>query len=85
MYFATCQWNPYGKQFLQQLYPSIKIEDLMVQKLIELMNQDILRIEDPNYHQPCQIIQGEKYKPEHNELVQEAMEEFQENVHNINE
>lgn len=81
MVFASCQWNPYAKSFIEKMYPSKKIEDEKIPKLIKLINEDILRVQDPALHQPCQIIAGSNYSSNKKAEVEEAIEEFKREVH----
>jgi hypothetical protein len=82
MQFASCQWNPYAKSFIQQMYPSITIEDDKIPLLIDLINRDVLRVQDPNFHSPCQIVAGTNYQDSLTTEVHEAIEEFKREVHN---
>lgn len=69
--------------FLQKMYPSRTIDDARIPKLIALINQDVLRIQDPDFHQPCQIVAGKNYvAATHDAAVNEAIEEFKREVHN---
>lgn len=82
MNFASCQWNPYAKSFLQKMYPSKPVNDDEIPKLIDLINKDVLRIQDPEYHKPCQIIAGNKYQgEEHDSLIAEAIAELKRVFH----
>jgi hypothetical protein len=83
--FASCDWNgfPGARNHIQKMYPNKVIDDTKISKLIDLINKDILRVQDPDCHQPCQIVQGTKFKEdEHQELVDAAIQEFVQNVHN---
>ncbi|WP_028982867.1 hypothetical protein [Sporolactobacillus terrae] len=58
--FATCEVNR-GLEFINKMYPSH--EDLAkedVPLLCDLLKEDVLRVQDPDFHQPCQIILGDK-------------------------
>ena len=46
------------------------------------MDRDILRIQDPDFHQPCQIVGGKRYDSKHDSIINEAIQEFKDNVHN---
>lgn len=80
--FASCRWNPYAKGFLQRMYPSKVIDDARIPKLIALINEDVLRIQDPAFHQPCQIVAGKNYSAAtHDAAVNEAIAEFKREIH----
>jgi hypothetical protein len=78
--FATCAPNS-ALAFIRQMYPNQKVEWEMMPLLEELIKQDILRVQDPNFHQPCQIVPGNNYRKEHDGQIQEAINEFVANVH----
>jgi len=82
MQFASCQWDPYAKSFLQKIYPSQVIDETKIPKLLDLLKEDILRIQDPDMHQPCQIVAGPHYNDSLKQRVAEALEEFKVEVHN---
>ena len=83
-YFASCQPNM-ALGFIRKMYPSKKIswDDMPLLKV--LIGEDILRVQDPDFHQPCQIIAGNKYQPERKQEVDAAVQEFMVNVHNREE
>lgn len=75
--FATCIPQT-ALIFINKMYP--KHEDLTkedIPLLYDLIKQDILRVQDPDYHQPCQIIAGREYKKEYDNEIAEAIKEFQ--------
>jgi len=80
--FATCAPNS-ALAFIRQMYPNQKVEWEMMPLLEELIKQDILRVQDPNFHQPCQIVTGKNYRKEHDVQIQEAINEFVVNVHDV--
>lgn len=79
--FASCQWEPYARAFLQKLYPSKTIDDSKIPKLIALIKEDVLRIQDPAFHQPCQIIEGTNFAESDKARVAEAIAEFKREIH----
>ena len=82
MMFATCEVKG-AIRFLKKAYPEKEIKEEQIPKLVDLIGKDILRIQDPDFHIPAQIVSGRKYdKNEHLELVNEAINEFMDNVHN---
>lgn len=78
--FATCDWNN-AKDFLQQMYPSKTIDGDKIPKLVDLIKSDVLRVQDPNMHQPCQIVQGKSYTKNDDAAISEAIAEFRREVH----
>ena len=80
MQFASCQWEPYAKSFLQKMYPLKTIDEDKIPKLVALIKSDVLRIQDPSMHSPCQIVAGKEYDSGKDE-VDEAIEEFKREVH----
>ena len=78
--FASCQWEPYAKSFLQKMYPSKTIEEEKIPLLVDLIKRDVLRIQDPDMHRPCQIVAGKEYESGKGE-VDAAIEEFKREVH----
>jgi len=61
MQFATCEVNR-GLEFINKMYPYK--EDLTrddIPLICELLSRDVLRVQDPNFHQPCQVVAGTKY------------------------
>lgn len=57
IHFATCN-REVALEFLQKLYPSTKVEDTPEDAgpLLDLVEKDIVRIQDPNYHNPAKVI-----------------------------
>jgi hypothetical protein len=75
--FATCEC-PRALGFINKMYPNHK--DLVkedIPLLYELIQQDVLRVQDPDFHQPCQIIAGNKYSKEYDQQIQGAIKELQ--------
>lgn len=60
--FATCD-RRFALEFLQREYPNRVIEDTpdSVGLLLDLVAQDLIRVQDPKFHQPCQIVPGNKW------------------------
>jgi len=76
MNFATCQWSPWGELFLAKSYPHLNINFERLDKLKSLLDQDILRIQNPDFHNPAQIIQGTNYNQSHENMVDEAIKQL---------
>lgn len=83
--FATCEVGR-GIDFINQMYPSyqdFKKEDLPF--FCKLLEEDVLRVQDPNFHQPCRVIAGNNYKADRDgQRVQKAISELK-NHPKINE
>jgi hypothetical protein len=60
--FATCD-RRFALEFLQSEYPNRVIEDTAdsIAPLLDLIAADLIRVQDPKYHQPCQIVPGNKW------------------------
>lgn len=81
MQFATCDWGR-ALVFLKRLYPSKNIDENKIPKLKKLVQDDILRIEDPDFHKPAKITEGKKYLESFNSDISEAINEFSIHVSN---
>ena len=79
-YFASCQ-PEFALRFIQKMYPDKTITWDDIPLLAALVSRDVLRVQDPDFHQPCQIVTSTKYKPEHKQEVDDALTEFRCNVH----
>jgi hypothetical protein len=75
--FATCEVNT-GLMFINKMYPSC--EDLTkedIPLLCNLLKDDILRVENPDFHQPCQIILGNSGQLDRDKKnIDEAVKQF---------
>jgi hypothetical protein len=75
--FATCEVNT-GLMFINKMYPScddLTKEDIPL--LCDLLKDDILRVENPDFHQPCQIILGNNGNIERDQKrINEAVKQF---------
>lgn len=58
--FATCDRN-FALLFLQQEYPTKIVDTTTVGPILNLIGEDLIRVQDPKYHQPCQIVPGNKW------------------------
>lgn len=66
--FATCDTQR-ALGFINKMYPDHKdLTKKDIPLLYSLISRDILRVQDPDFHQPCQIIGGNKYKDEDAEI-----------------
>lgn len=78
--FATCDLNR-AVEFIQKNYPSKEVTKEKFPLLAHLIQKDILRVQDPDFHKPCQIIAGNSYSSAHDAVIESAMTEFKANVH----
>ena len=75
--FATCEPQR-ALKFINKMYPSKKdLTKKDVPLLYDLIHRDILRVQDPAFHQPCQITTGNKYSKDCKDEVDRAIAEFQ--------
>ena len=77
--FATCnKETAFG--YLEKVYPSKKLTKEMVSKLLDLVEKDIVRVQDPlMYGNRIGVSQGKKFKPEDKVLVDEAISQMKQN------
>ena len=77
--FASCSWNgsPGAKNHIQKMYPDKTIKDELIPILIDLINRDVLRVQDPAFHQPYQIITGNNYTEFHDDEINMAIKQFE--------
>lgn len=77
MMFATCETKR-GLDFLKKHLEddSIKKED--VPNLIELVEMDILRVTDPDFHSELVLIGGKSYDENYKEQIEKARNEVME-------
>ena len=68
MQFATCEPKR-ALQFLQRFYV---VEAADIPELIELISQDKARVQDPDFHSPCEVVQGKKFTDGDLPLIQKA-------------
>lgn len=74
--FATCDVKK-AMGFINKMYPSHK--DLIeedIPQLVKLINRDVVRVQDPDFHQPCQIIEGRNYTKEYSVDIFDAISEL---------
>ncbi len=56
--FATCHRRR-ALSFLEQAYPGVSLHDQgPTARLLDLVEADVIRVQDPVYHMPSQIIPG---------------------------
>lgn len=60
--FATCE-RARALTFLAQAYPSRTVRDTPddAGPLLDLVVRDVVRIQDPAFHQPPQVVPGKKW------------------------
>lgn len=79
--FASCQWRPYAKSFIQKMFPDKEIVDSEIPLLIALIDEDVLRVQDPDMHGVCQIVTGNNYSESRTDDIDKAIKQFTENMH----
>ena len=78
--FVTCD-KERALGFINKMYP--ENEDLVLDEiplLIDLIEKDILRVQDPEFHNPCQIVAGKNYSEDYNEDIQDAINELKDKL-----
>ena len=78
--FATCvRVTAFG--YLQKVYPKMNVTEEMVSKLLDLVQKDIVRVQDPYmYGNRIGIVAGNNYnKEKHTSLINEAISQLHEN------
>jgi len=77
--FATCVKRT-ALGYLQKIYPTKTITEDQVSRLLDLVDRDIVRIQDPYmYGNRIGVVQGKNYKPENMPEINEAIAQFKEN------
>lgn len=69
--FATCD-RGMALGFLRKLYPSRDVADTPEDAgpLLDIVEADIVRVQDPDYHRPCQIMPSKNWDASrHDEFV----------------
>lgn len=85
MVFATCEPKR-ALSFINYMYPDYQDftkDDIPI--LYDLISKDILRVQDPEFHQPCQIIAGNKYNSEYDNDISEAIDELKSNLRKVDQ
>lgn len=80
--FSTCDSNR-ALDFLKKLYPSKtdKCSWELMPKLKILIDGDILRVDDPDFHQPATIRPGKRYDSSYEADISNAIKELQHILH----
>ena len=76
--FATCD-RKRALFFLQEVYPSRKIEDIpeSAGPVLDFVEQDLIRIQDPSmYGKRIQVVPGKNWQEDMREQVAKACEVF---------
>lgn len=75
--FATCD-RRMALGFLQKQYPLRVVEDTpeSAGPILDLIAADIIRVQDPDFHQPCQIVPGKAYDESRASEILSACQEF---------
>jgi len=77
--FATC-YRHMALRFLKQVYPNYVVEDApeSAGPLLDLVEKDIVRVQDPSYHRPAQIVPGTHWSEQNREAIVAICREFHE-------
>lgn len=72
--FATCD-RRFALGFLRHEYPTRDLQDTpeSIGPLLDLVSEDLIRVQDPAYHQPCQIVQGQQYDSSRHAEIMETI------------
>jgi hypothetical protein len=75
--FATCDRN-LALRFLRQSYPTRIVEDTeeSAKKVLDLVEKDIMRVQDPDCHKPSQMIAGTNWDESLRESCHAICQEF---------
>lgn len=70
--FATCDRNM-GLRFLRKARPSGAFEDTpeSAGPFLDLIVQDVIRIQDPDFHPACEVVPGKKWSEDRRSEVVE--------------
>lgn len=60
--FATCERHR-ALEFLQKQEPELNLTDSpeSAGPLLDLVQADLIRVQDPAYHNPCQVVPGNNW------------------------
>ena len=58
--FATCD-KERAFHFIRKMYPDRNLTREYLFPLLKLVEKDIIRVQDPDFHQPCRIIEGTNF------------------------
>lgn len=79
--FATCDRRR-ALEFLQKLYPKSRVSDTgdSAGALLDWVEKDIVRVQDPDYHNPATIIPATNWKEEYRSEVFTIARQFHSNA-----
>lgn len=79
--FATCEKNM-AMRHLRLAYPNHIITEESVKDIMPWIIKDIVRIQDPEFHQPCQVIAGKNWSEdkETRAKIENDFKRFHENL-----
>jgi len=82
--FATCNLNM-AIGFIDKMYPDrADITASDIQLLSKLIKEDVLRVQDPDFHRPCQIVGDNKYdEATHSKDIEKALKEFKQVIDTV--
>lgn len=77
--FATCS-KITALEYIKEVYPNDDVTELMVSKLLDLVEKDIVRIRDPfMYGKRIAVISGKNYDSSYTQQIDEAIEQMKNN------
>lgn len=81
--FATCD-RRMALDFLKKQYPLRIVEDTpdSAGPILDLVAADLIRVQDPDFHQPCQIVAGKAYDEDLASEILQACQAFHDRVVN---
>lgn len=83
--FATCDTRN-AINYIKQVYPTLILDESKFSKVIKLIGDDILRVQDPMmYGNRIAIVGGNNYKKDHDVVIKEATDELLSYISTIKE
>ncbi len=79
--FATCDKNM-AISFLKKLYPNGKVNEQTCALIMPFITSDIVRIQDPDFHKPSQVVAGKNWSEnkEEREKISAIFKDFHESM-----
>jgi len=74
MKFATCNVNR-GLKYLSEYFSWWNINKKDVPTLVEMMEKDVIRVTDPDFHQDLHLLEGSNYDSSYKKQVEKAKQE----------
>lgn len=74
--FATCDTRN-AINYIKQVYPKLILDESKFPKVIKLISNDVLRVQDPMmYGNRIAIVAGNNYKKDQDDSIKEATDEL---------